>query len=112
MKAPQLTLGDRLMLAREHAGITSQEMATHMQVSRHTITGWEKGRHAPTWSTIVRWAELTGYDAEWIRNGESEVDSETQRIVGMIRRARGLAPGERLELSTNGITFTGERRAA
>jgi transcriptional regulator with XRE-family HTH domain len=73
-KVPKLTLGDRLRLAREHAGIGSQEMAEHFKCSRHTITNFEKGRTRPSHATLLEWARLTRYDLGWLMDGQIDYE--------------------------------------
>lgn len=61
-RRPQFGPKDRMRLAREIAGLTSQEMAARLDVTRNTVTNYEKGHTTPTKATRIAWAMTTGVD--------------------------------------------------
>jgi transcriptional regulator with XRE-family HTH domain len=71
-RVPELTLGNRLMLTREKAEIQSIEMARLLDVSRHSITNWEKDRNRPNRATLEKWSEFTDYSLDFILKGTIE----------------------------------------
>lgn len=62
---PPLTLGHRLRIAREYAGLEVQQMAHELGVSRNTVGRYEAG-HPPRRDTIIAWAEITDVDLDWL----------------------------------------------
>lgn len=63
---PTWTLGDRLRKARDVAGITSQDMADRLGVSRNTITNYENDHTSPSVLAVRAYASETGVDIEWL----------------------------------------------
>lgn len=51
-------LGIRLKEKREQKNMTQEEVATMLNVNRVTYTFWEKGKHEPKLTDLVRLANL------------------------------------------------------
>lgn len=47
-----------LAAARVNAGMTQQEVAEKMHVSKKTIVNWEKGKISPSFATVNALSEL------------------------------------------------------
>jgi transcriptional regulator with XRE-family HTH domain len=63
---PTWTTGDRIAKARRHAGLTAQEIADEVGVTRTSVSNWETG-HAPCRSIFLKEiARLTGVDYGWL----------------------------------------------
>ncbi|WP_166789573.1 helix-turn-helix domain-containing protein, partial [Cryobacterium fucosi] len=60
---------DRLAKALKIAGISSNDMAEHLHVSRNTISNYINGRTEPKYSQLRDWALFTGVPLEWILDG-------------------------------------------
>lgn len=70
MQKLQFTLADRLAKSLSVAGISSQEMAEHLDVSRNTISNWINGRTRPRRAELIVWSIRTGVPMSWIDTGE------------------------------------------
>ena len=69
---PQLTLGWRLRMALEHAGVTVNEMADVLGIkSRDTMAAWLHDRRTPRAAYIRQWAVRTGVPYRWLIGQES-----------------------------------------
>jgi transcriptional regulator with XRE-family HTH domain len=68
---PELTLGWRLRMSLDHAGISVQTMAEQLGVTRATLSRWmsDKGKR-PNRAYISQWALGTGVPFEWLNTGE------------------------------------------
>lgn len=73
---PEWTLGDRLRKARELTGLTAQEFATTIGVSRGTITNAETDARHVRPITIRAYALATGVPLEWLETGKSPAQPE------------------------------------
>jgi transcriptional regulator with XRE-family HTH domain len=74
---PVWTLGDRLRKARDHAGLSVQEMADDLGVSRTTISKYEHdatGKRGVPRMAILRYADVSGIPIEWIETGTTDSD--------------------------------------
>lgn len=56
---------ERLTLARELQGLTKAKMASLLELTPATITGWEKGSIKPTQSSIAKAALVLGVSADF-----------------------------------------------
>lgn len=71
---PEWTVGDRLMKARQHAGLTQEQMATAISnemgstVSKQRISNWETDTNQPRRfiDVVDAWSRITGVDQAWI----------------------------------------------
>jgi transcriptional regulator with XRE-family HTH domain len=69
---PEWTLGWRLNRALGHAGMSTQEMADYLGLSRGMISRFvnDRGR-APRIGYVRLWAERTGVSLQWLLDGTS-----------------------------------------
>jgi transcriptional regulator with XRE-family HTH domain len=75
---PPLTLGWRLRMALEWAGIDVNDMAEHLQVSRSTVSRWVHDRGmAPRTPFLTAWATRCGVPLGWLVDGTKEHDAQT-----------------------------------
>ncbi|HEY2088523.1 MAG TPA: helix-turn-helix transcriptional regulator [Mycobacterium sp.] len=95
---PPLTLGWRMQMALGYAGITVQEMADELEMSRGSLSRWINDKGAPPRRVFLnQWAMRTGVDARWLATGETESrhpegpDDGSQASV----RRQGLEPRTR-----------------
>jgi len=72
-RVPAWTVGDRLRKAREESGLSQQELADAIGVSRNTISNHEVGvgKREPQTLLVRAWAAATGVSVEWIRTGHA-----------------------------------------
>lgn len=64
---PEITLGWRLRMSMDHAGIKAEQMAAEFEVHRGTITRWTHDKGAPPRRRDLRdWANLCGVPYEWL----------------------------------------------
>ena len=62
-------LGDRLDKAMRVAGLSIDDMAEALDVSRNTIGNYRAGRTSPSKLQIKEWAMRTGAPLEWLMYG-------------------------------------------
>lgn len=71
-RVPALTVGWRIRMARELAGIDQAELAERTQIARNTISNYENGattRVKPLYLSQI--ALATGVDREWLATGRA-----------------------------------------
>lgn len=69
---PAWTLGDRLRKAREHAGLSQDDLAVAIGVSRRSVSTYESGgvEHVKR-PVLFAWATLCGVDLAWLEGPEA-----------------------------------------
>jgi transcriptional regulator with XRE-family HTH domain len=71
---PTLTIGQRLRVAREYAGLEQSDIAAEFGISRGSISAFERGITPPRRVFLRAWAEITGVDSHWLETGEPGPD--------------------------------------
>jgi transcriptional regulator with XRE-family HTH domain len=70
---PQLTLGDRLRISREHAGYRGRQGRTRFAAAMHKdvsqLSRWETNATTPDYPALYLWADLTQCSLEWLVSG-------------------------------------------
>lgn len=78
-QAPTWTLGDRLVKARNVAGLKQAEMAARLGIGRRSITRYEEGVAIPKRAIILAWSSVTGVPLWWLDGSEPPEDTVTHR---------------------------------
>ena len=64
-----MTLGQRLQKARKESGLSQEELAEQLGVSRQAVSKWENGVSDPSTSNLIALAKLYGLSAEELLEG-------------------------------------------
>ncbi len=66
---PEWNLADRMRKALTDAGISVQDMADYLDVSRGTVSRWINDSIDPSTQTLRLWAMRCGVSYEWLASG-------------------------------------------
>lgn len=66
------TFGDRVVGAREAAGMSQAELARRLGVKLRTVTGWEEDRSEPRANKLQMLAGMLNVSIRWLLTGEGE----------------------------------------
>jgi len=66
------TLGERISVAREHAGLSEDELAERLAVQRRTIDDWEGDGAEPRANKLVMLAGILGVSPAWLLSGAGD----------------------------------------
>jgi transcriptional regulator with XRE-family HTH domain len=88
---PEWTLGDRMRKARDHAGLSQDEMGQKLTpisgqpVKHTTIATWERDVHQPRnlMAVLELWAEVTNVDLHWLVFGGVTEGADNPRCVDL-----------------------------
>jgi transcriptional regulator with XRE-family HTH domain len=70
--------GERIRLARKWAGLNQDEVATHMGLSRASVSNWELGQGIKR-GNLLSFAQIAGVSAEWLMTGEPNLAPKGER---------------------------------
>lgn len=88
---PQFLLGHYMRLSMDSAGLTVEDMAERMGVSRTTVSRWLNNRSEPRRGELLAWAQLTDVPVWWLQN-ERNPRQDGDGGSGAIARPEGLEP--------------------
>lgn len=105
------TLGDRIIAAREHAGLGTQELAQRLGVRHRTLAGWEEDAAEPRSNRLQMLAGVLGVSLVWLMTGRGDGPGEAKGdaqgaasavqpdLAGELREVRGLLSAATVRLS-------------
>jgi transcriptional regulator with XRE-family HTH domain len=70
---PEFDISDRLRKALRYAGVSVQEMAEELGMSRNSPGNYLNGRGVPDKRTLMVWALKTGVSYEWLATGKAQM---------------------------------------
>lgn len=86
-----MSLGEKIAARRRELGITQQDFADRLYVTRQTVSRWEQGTATPDVETVVRIAGILGVTCDFLlRDGE---DAEEPRSIAAGGAGAGGAGG-------------------
>ncbi len=66
------TLGERISVAREHAGLSEDQLAMRLAVQRQTLDDWEGDGAEPRANKLAMLAGILGVSPAWLLSGAGE----------------------------------------
>ncbi len=95
-----LVFHERLAFALGRSGLSSQEIAARLEVSRNTVSSWTNGRNKPRPRDLKAFALATGYPVQWLETGEAPhdggaPDGEVVHPLGLEPRTHWIRSGRR-----------------
>ncbi|MFT3999758.1 MAG: helix-turn-helix transcriptional regulator [Rhizobium sp.] len=105
------TLGGRLSMARDSAGVSLATLASQLGVSEETMLAWESDRAEPNPSALVKMSALFGVSPIWLMTGAGDGPGEDsdERALDAVRnelsrlRAAHQEIGQLIEATTRQI---------
>ena len=85
------SLGEKIRQARREKGLTQEQLAQALFVSRQTVSNWENGKTEPDYQTLVRLSQELGMEIVRAEETPAEAppeESARQRDEGKARRLR------------------------
>lgn len=91
---PGMTLGEKLKSARKGAGLTQEQLAEKLFISRQAITKWEADRGMPDIENLKQLSKLLNVSIDALLDNGEEIDLSVMRE----------------EINLNDDTYTKERK--
>lgn len=70
----EMTLGEKLKSARKSAGLTQEQLAEKLLVSRQAITKWESDRGMPDVENLKSLSQLLGVSIDYLLDNGEHLD--------------------------------------
>ena len=71
-----MSFQENLIRARKARGMTQEELATRLSISRQAVSKWETGTADPSTSNLLALAKLFGVSAEELLRQVDRTDAE------------------------------------
>lgn len=81
MKRVKQTFGQALLKARKQKGLSQQQLADSLPVSRSSVANWEADRRLPNATIIAKIAEILDIDVIELLDSANEVDTHPVVII-------------------------------
>ncbi len=103
-------LSERLKTLRKEAGLTQEQVAKKLGVSRPAYTYWEKGEKRPTPDKLSNIAQLYGVTTDYLLGNEPEEDELANVELLFRMTSDGLTEEEKAVFREELIEFMKERK--
>lgn len=81
-------LGEKLKTQRMSLGLTQQEVADHLHVSRQTISNWEVGRNFPDIPMIISISDYYGISLDELLKGDEGLMDKMKKDAELVKRTK------------------------
>jgi len=107
----EMSIGDRLRIAREEAGLGVRELARECGVSNAQISRLEAGGRTPRPDTLLLLADHLGVRVEWLLAGRGAMrpDSTPTELGRAVEYLRGELPDDYLDDALQSAAYQGPR---
>lgn len=88
MKEKEMTVGERIQQLRKAAGLSQEQLAEQLDVSRQSVSKWELNDAAPEISKIIALSELFGVSTDELLKGAKSIPAaagEKESIAAIAR---------------------------
>ena len=79
MEETKMTLGEKLKTARKSAGLTQEQLADKLSVSRQAITKWESDKGMPDIDNLKHLSKLLGVSLDYLLDNWKQIDLSFMR---------------------------------
>lgn len=106
-------LSERLKTLRKEAGLTQEEVAKKLGISRPAYTYWEKGEKKPTPDKLTQIANLFGVSTDYLLNNQQEDAVDLSEVELLFRTtSKGMTKEEQEVFKQELIEFMKKRKKA
>ena len=85
-----MELNTKLKEARSHAGLTQEEVAEAIQVSRQTISNWETGKFYPDILSVIKLSDLYAISLDDLLKGDKKMIEHLEESTDVVSSNRRL----------------------
>ena len=79
-----MSLGERIVELRQLCGLSQNQLAKFMEVSRQAVSKWETGQSAPDALNMIRLAEILDTDIEYLTTGRRTYGRRPPVVVNTV----------------------------
>ena len=92
-----MTLGEKICMLRTGKGLSQEDLAQRLEVSRQSVSKWETGQSVPDLEKIIKLADLFGVSVdELVREGERPQPPQPEPQVVYVKEKREWTAAQKL----------------
>jgi len=76
-----MNLGDKIHQLRKVNGMSQEELATQLTISRQSISKWELGESIPDTENVLQLSKLFSVTTDYLLNDEYESDKDIPAVI-------------------------------
>lgn len=80
-----MSLGERIGQLRANLGMSQNQLAKAMEVSRQAVSKWENGQSTPDAGKMIRLAQVLETDVEYLTTGRQVVPSRPPVVLETVK---------------------------
>lgn len=85
-----MEIGKKLKAARAKCGLTQEQAADKLYVTRQTVSNWENEKSYPDIVSIVRISELYGVSLDELLKGDDEIMKHLEETTNVVKSNKRL----------------------
>lgn len=94
-----MTLGEKICTLRTGKGLSQEDLAAKLEVSRQSVSKWETGQSVPDLEKIIKLADLFGVNVdELVREGERPQPPKPETKVVYVKEKREWTAAQKVEI--------------
>lgn len=82
------TIDKKLKNARMHAGLTQEQAAEQINVSRQTISNWENGKTLPDVISLIKISDLYQISLDHLLKGDGKMMNKVEKDTNTVKSNR------------------------
>ena len=75
-----MQLSDKLVSLRRSLGLSQEELAEKLNVSRQAVSRWESGTAMPDAANLLQLSKLFGVSADYLLNDDYQSDNDLPKV--------------------------------
>ena len=81
-----MTLGEKIQLLRRSRGLSQEQLAAELDVSRQAISKWENDQSSPDTIHLIQLADLLDTEVAYLATGVKPVYEEAPIVVNLVKK--------------------------
>lgn len=85
-----MEIGEKLKAARTESGLTQEQVAERLLVSRQTVSNWENERSYPDVVSVIKLSDLYSISLDELLKGDTNMIQHLEESTDMVKSSRNL----------------------
>lgn len=101
-----MEMGEKLKKSRMNAGMTQEQIAEEIKVSRQTISNWENGKSLPDILSVIRMSELCKISLDELLKGDKAMIEKIEKDAEINKTEKKIMKYAWISILAGAVIFT------